>query len=330
LTLALDFVDIGIDLTRESGMPPHPSPARIEAIRRFNRFYTAEIGVIGERYLASPFTLAQARVIYELAQREASTEPATAAELAATLGLDPGYLSRLLASLRTRRIVDAALSARDRRRRNLALSVRGRRAFAALNKASHSDMAALLAKLPDHKQRQLVEAMGEIEMLLGTAPARAVLIRSWRPGDIGWVVSRHGALYAEEYGWDASFEGFVAEIAAKFLRQFDAKFENCWIAELDGSPVGSIFLVKQNSRIAKLRMFIVEPQARGLGIGRRLLATCIDFARHTGYREIRLWTNDILHAARKLYEESGFRLIDTERHRSFGKDLVGQSWRLEL
>jgi DNA-binding MarR family transcriptional regulator/N-acetylglutamate synthase-like GNAT family acetyltransferase len=301
---------------------------RIDAVRGFNRFYTQRIGVLDERLLASPFPLPQARVLFELAQRDG----VTAGELARALDVDTSYLSRMLRDLARKGLVRTARDPNDARRQPLALTPSGRKAFATLDARSREQVAAMLAPLGREGEARLVGAMGAIERLLGapSAPAEAFVLRPHEPGDLGWVVSRHGALYAQEYGWDMTFEALVAEIAAKFLRTYDARTERCWIAERDGERVGSVLVVRQSARVAKLRLLLIEPSARGHGLGRRLVAECIRFARAVGYRKVVLWTNDILHAARHLYEEAGFVLVAEEKHKSFGHDLVGQNWELAL
>ena len=302
--------------------------ARIEAVRRFNRFYTRRIGVLREGLVDSPFSLAEARVLYEVANR---TGP-TATDLAGALALDPGYLSRLLRGLEKQGVVARRRSDADGRRSHLELTPRGRRAFAALDSRSAAEVAAMLGAVAAPEQQRLVSAIETIERLLGAQaePRVPYLLRPHRPGDIGWVVSRHGALYAQEYGWDERFEAFVATIAAGFIERFDPGRERCWIAERDGENVGAVFLVRKSATVAQLRMLIVEPRARGLGIGKRLVDECERFARQCGYRRIVLWTNSILHAARGIYEAAGYRLVKEEPHHSFGQDLVGQYWELAL
>ena len=309
-------------------MPEANLDQRVAAVRRFNRFYTQKIGVLREGYLSSPFGLAEARVLYELGQRGQTS----ASELARDLGLDAGYLSRILGRFVRSRLLSTARSANDRRISHLVLTEKGERAFAQINMRSRDEIGAWLGALPAAKQQRMVGAMHAIESLLAAGPEAKTpyLIRPHQPGDIGWVISRHGALYAEEYGWDETFEALVAEIAAKFIRRFDPKRERCWIAEKDGENVGSVFLVRKSAAVAQLRLLIVDPKARGLGIGHRLVEECMAFARRTGYRKIILWTNDILHAARRIYESKGFRLVEEKRHHSFGKDLVGQIWELKL
>jgi DNA-binding MarR family transcriptional regulator/N-acetylglutamate synthase-like GNAT family acetyltransferase len=301
---------------------------RVRAVRRFNRFYTGRIGVLQEGYLASPFGLAEVRVLYELAHRDA----ATAGELARELGLDPGYLSRILRGFVRRGLVAKEVSRADGRRRLLRLTPAGRDAFAPLQERSRAEIRALLGRLPAPDQERVVAAMATVEGLLDVRPEPPVpyLLRPPRPGDMGWVVGRHGVLYADEYGWDERFEGLVAGIVAAFVAGQDPKRERCWIAERDGEPVGSVFLVAESEAVAKLRLLLVEPRARGLGIGGRLVEECVRFARAAGYRTLTLWTNDVLHAARHLYERAGFRLVASEPHHSFGHDLVGETWELAL
>lgn len=304
--------------------------ARIEAVRGFNRFYTQKIGVLREGLLESPFSLTEARILYELAHREAPT----ASALGKALGLDAGYLSRILQGFEKQGLIRKTRSADDGRQWHIRLTATGRKAFAALDSRSRAQVAALLGGLSEPQQRQAVEAMGRIEALLGDAwPANGkgpFLLRQHRPGDMGWVVYRHGILYAQEYGWDERFEALVAEIAAKFIQHYDPKREHCWIAEKEGEIAGCAFLVRHSATVAKLRLLLVEPGARGLGLGRRLVEECIRFARSAGYRKIMLWTNDVLHAARHIYEKAGFRLVHRERHKSFGHDLVGETWALKL
>jgi DNA-binding MarR family transcriptional regulator/GNAT superfamily N-acetyltransferase len=327
---------------------PSPLPDRVTAIRRFNRFYTGAIGALREHLHDSRFSLTEARVLYELAHRQDLTAGAIGRELA----LDSGYLSRILQRFARDGLVRRDRSARDGRQTRLTLTEAGRTAFAPLEAASAHEIGAKLARLPDPAQAALVAAMGQIETLLGGADtlghagghaeehpgehpasrpaARAWLLRPPRPGDIGWVVARHAALYAEEYAFDARFEALVAKVAGAFLEANDPACERCWIAERDGVNVGCIFLVRADAATAKLRLLLVEPTARGAGIGRRLIAECVDFARAAGYRRVVLWTNDILIAARQLYVQAGFRLIASKPHRDFGPAIMGEDWALEL
>lgn len=307
-------------------------PRRIAAVRRFNRFYTRRIGVLGAGHLDSPFSLTEVRVLYELAHRE---EP-TAAEIGRELGLDPGYLSRILHGFRKRKLIATRAAPGDRRRSLLALSDEGKAVFAQLDQRSSAEIEVMLRALSGDRQRRLLSAMASIEQLLGDSPGSVppsrepYLLRSPGPGDLGWVVHRHGVLYAEEYGWDERFEALVAGIVADFVRNFDPRRERCWLAEREGEVVGSVFVVRQSDEIAKLRLLLVEPSARGLGIGSRLVNECARFARRAGYRTLMLWTNDVLHSARRIYEAAGFRLVKSEPHDSFGHGLMGQTWELGL
>lgn len=309
--------------------------ARIAALRRFNRFYTQRIGVLRDGLLESPFSLAQVRVLYELAHTDAAVAGAggpTASELAATLGLDEGYLSRILSGFETQRLLRRRPSAADGRRQLLALTRKGRAAFAPLDRRSHDQAGTLLDGLCDDDRVRLIGALASVENLLGPrgTHSRPVRLRAPRPGDIGWVVHRHGAVYAQEYGYDAQFEALVAAIAAKFVQDFDPRHERCWIADCDARIVGSVFLVRQSADVAKLRLLLVEPEARGRGLGARLVRGCIRFARRAGYRSMVLWTQSELAGARHVYEQAGFRRVRRKAHRSFGRDLVAETWRLEL
>ncbi len=267
-------------------------------------------------------------MLYELAHHTTTT----ATELGKELGLDAGYLSRMLRRFQVRGLLDRKPSQSDGRQSVLSLTPRGREAFAQLNRDSHQDIAALLRTLGQPEQQGLVAAMHTIEGLLGAGPEHATpyVLRRPRPGDMGWVIQRHGALYAREYGWGEEFEALVADIVAKFIGHHDRKRERCWIAKLDGENVGSVFCVKKTEAVARLRLLLVEPRARGLGIGKRLVAECVRFARKVGYRRLTLWTNNVLHAARRIYEQTGFHLVQEEPHHSFGHDLVGETWDLEL
>jgi len=301
---------------------------RIEAARRFNRFYTRQIGVLHEGYLKSPFSLAQVRVLYELAHRQKPT----ATELSKDLGLDPGYLSRILRDFKKRGLIDRKTAENDGRQNLLWLTKRGQQVFAPLDARSHEQIGAMLRALPPEQQDRLVGAMRTIEELLGARPENTVpyLLRPHRAGDMGWVVQRHGVLYAQEYGWDETFEALVAGIVAKFIENYDPKRERCWIAEMEGERIGSVFCVKKSSTVAQLRLLLIEPKARGIGVGTRLVDECVRFARSVGYRKVMLWTNDVLVAAGRIYERAGFRLVHEEKHHSFGHDLVGQNWELKL
>jgi DNA-binding MarR family transcriptional regulator/GNAT superfamily N-acetyltransferase len=301
----------------------------IEQVRAFNRFYTRRIGVISERLLDSAFSLAEMRVLYELAHREAPT----ASDLARDLGLDAGYLSRILRRFEARRYVTRTRSADDRRHSALHLTAKGRAAFAPLEQRTSDAVGAMIQHLGDGEQRQLAAAMGTITRLLDPEPARnraPYVMRSHRPGDMGWVIQRHGELYAREWGYTAEFESLVARICADFLDNFDPAGERCWIAERDGLRVGSAFVVRKSKTVAKLRMLIVDPSARGLGLGGALVDECVRFAREAGYRTLTLWTHRQLEAARRIYQAAGFRCVAAAPVHSFGKDLVDETWELRL
>ena len=301
---------------------------RIGAVRRFNRLYTRRIGVLQDGFLDTPFSLAEARVLYELSRRNHST----ATEVAAALGLDHGYLSRILRGFTERGLVVKTSSPNDRRQSLLSLTVKGRLAFAPLDQRSQDDVAAMLSKLSPADQDRVVAAMHTIERVLGETPAPEVpyILRPPRPGDMGWIVSRHGSVYGGEYGWDDRLEALTAEIVAAFVRNFDPKRERCWMAEREGETVGSVFIVKDSDEVARLRLLLVDPSARGLGIGARLVEEAVRFSRDTGYRKVTLWTHSVLIAARRIYERAGFKLVASETHQEFGKELTGETWDLEF
>jgi DNA-binding MarR family transcriptional regulator/GNAT superfamily N-acetyltransferase len=309
-------------------MPQPDSDAQVSAVRAFNRFYTRKLGVLDQQLLRSPFSLSEARVLYELAHRG----NLAAKEIGLELGLDPGYLSRIIQKFDEDGLITRKPLAADRRQYQLSLTAKGRQAFAKLDRSSQDDIAAMLAALPRDGAPRLIDAMSAIEHLLGApqSPPPPAILRDPRPGDMGWVVQSHGELYAREYGFDASFEALVADIAGKFLASFDASRERCWIADIDGTQVGSVFLVKAGDDVAKLRLLLVDPAGRGQGLGRRLVGECISFARQCGYRKITLWTQSILLTARKIYQDAGFVLVATEPHRSFGQSLIGETWEREL
>lgn len=305
-----------------------PLDRRIEAVRRFSRFYSKQIGMLSEGLLDSPYSLTEARVVYELAHHGETT----ATELAGELGLDAGYLSRILAKLGKAGLIDKERSEADGRRSILRLSAAGEEVFAVLNGRSRNQIAEMLGPLSEPDRDTLVTAMGAVERLLGAGGEHRVpyLLRPHQIGDMGWVVHRHAVLYSEEYGFNQDFEALVAKVAGEFLTNFKPERERCWMAELEGTVVGSVFLVENSADVAQLRLLLIEPQARGLGLGRRLVAECIRFARAAGYSRMRLWTNDCLIAARMLYERAGFVLTESEPHHSFGQDLVGEIWELDL
>ena len=301
-------------------------------VRQFNRFYTRRIGLLDAGHLHTPFSLAEARVLYEVAHLDRPT----ASTLIATLDLDAGYLSRLLRGLRQRGLLTARAASGDRRRRELALTASGRKAFGQLDARATDAIAGMLERLNAPARDRLLASLGTVEALLhdaAVAPARTatVTLRAPEPGDLGWVVQRHGELYAEEYGWDASFERLVAKIVGEFAAADGGPANRCWIATLDGQRAGCVFLMPgATPGVGKLRLLLVEPWARGHGLGGRLVATCVAGAKEAGHQTLTLWTNDVLAAARRLYERAGFRLVQRERHRSFGKALVGQTWDLDL
>jgi len=299
----------------------------VSAIRGFNRFYTRKIGVV-DGVASNPFSLAEARVLYELAHRE---QP-TATDIRKELGLDAGYMSRILRGFERRKLVTREQSKTDERQRFLSLTAKGRRAFAPLDERSNRDVAAMLKKLSPTERKQLVDAVRTVGRLLGdkAQPRTPYLLRQHQPGDMGWIVHRQAILYAEEYGWDGTYEALAAEIVAQFIKNYDPKCERCWIAEKDGERVGAVFVAKASDETAKLRLLHVEPEARGLGIGKRLVDECVRFARQAGYQMMTLWTQSILHAARHLYEQAGFRIVREEQHHSFGKDLTAETWELDL
>ncbi len=303
---------------------------QVEAVRRFNRFYTRQIGVLREKLYQSPFSLTEVRVLYELATREKPT----ATELCKDLGLDAGYLSRMLRGFQKRGWVSRSASAQDGRQSLLTLTATGRKAFAPLNARSAEEVRALLHALPLAEQARLVDSMSTIEKLLGATrqtPSSPYRLRSLQPGDLGWVVHRHGVLYSQEYRYDQRFEALVAKIVGEFVERYDSRRERCWMAERNGELVGCVFLVKKSKAVAKLRLLLVEPTARGLGIGKRLVAECVAFARQAGYRKITLWTQSELKAARGIYQHAGFRLADQHRHNSWSrKGLVAEVWEMKL
>jgi DNA-binding MarR family transcriptional regulator/GNAT superfamily N-acetyltransferase len=299
-----------------------------EAVRGFNRFYTSRIGIIPEDYLGSRYTLAEARVIYELGRLGHDGE-STATELGRELELDLGYLSRLLQALKQRGLIRGERSPSDGRRSALTLTPKGRKSYLALDARSRKEIGGMLSPLPESDRSRLVGAMRTVEALLKNEKAQ-IELRGHRPGDMGWVVHSHGKLYFEEYGWDERFEALVAGITKDFVENLDPARERCWIAEMDGEPVGSVFLIKSSKAVAKLRLLLIEPKARGLGLGKRLVAECIDFARAKGYRKLVLWTQSNLAAARHIYRSAGFRLVKRQKHREFGYDLTGEFWQIDL
>ena len=299
----------------------------VENVRRFNRFYTRQIGVLNGGFLQSSFSLTEVRVLYEIAHRERTA----ASEIIRDLGIDAGYLSRILRAFHRKGLVAKRTSSDDRRQIDLTLTVKGRREFGKLEMRQRVEVARILQPLgPKHRLR-LLHAMGSIERLLLQPILRpTVTLRDHRPGDMGWITHRQAILYNQEYGWNTEYEALIADIMARFLRNFDPRYERCWVAECNCEIVGSVFCVRKSKTVAQLRLLYVEPSTRGARIGSRLVNECIAFARARGYRKLTLWTNSVLHAARKIYERAGFQLVAEEKHHSFGKDLVGQNWDLKL
>lgn len=308
-------------------MPQNALDTQVNALRAFNRFYTRKIGVL-DGMASSPFSLAEARVLYELAHRQ---QP-TATDIRKDLGLDAGYLSRILRNFERRKFVRREQSKTDERQRFLSLTAQGRKTFVPLDQRSNSDIAAILNDLSPAQRKQLVEAVQTVRTLLGdrAEPKTPYLLRPHQPGDMGWIVSRQAILYAEEYGWDGTYEALAAEIVAQFIKNFDPKREHAWVAEKDGERVGAVFVAKESDDIAKLRLLHVEREARGLGIGKRLVEECLRFARQAGYQKMTLWTQSILGAARHIYKTAGFRLVREEKHHRFGKDLTAETWEINL
>src|SRR5258706_4992951 len=300
---------------------------QVSAIRAFNRFYTRKIGVV-DGMASNPFSLAEARVLYELAHRD---QP-TATDIRKELGLDAGYISRILRDFERRKLVTRQQSKTDERQRFLSLTAKGRRAFAPLDERSNRNVAAMLEEHSTGERKQLVDAVQTVRRLLGdkAEPKTPYLLRQHQPGDLGWLVHRQAILYADEYGWDGTYEALAAGIMAQFIKSYDPKCERCWIAERDGARVGAVFVAKASDEVAKLRLLHVESEARGLGIGKRLVEECVRFSRQAGYQKITLWTQSILDAARHIYKQAGFRVMREEQHHSFGKDLTAETWELDL
>jgi len=300
----------------------------VDSVRQFNRFYTRQLGLLDKGYLGSNWTLTEVRVLYELAHKK----NVTAAQIAEELHLDVAYLSRILAEFEKRRLLKRAVSTTDARQRHLTLTARGIEAFGPLDRSAAQQITAMLAPLSESERSTLVSAMRQVQGLLEREPAKpsSYTLRGLEVGDIGWIIHRQGLLYAQEYGWDVSYEALVAEILAGFVGDFDPSRSGAWIAENSGARVGSVFLMPAATGVAKLRLLYVEPSARGIGLGRRLVEECIAGARARGYRTLTLWTNSVLISARRIYQAVGFKLRKEERHRSFGKNLVGQTWELKL
>jgi len=302
---------------------------RVESVRRFNRFYTLKLGVLNESYLQSGFSLAQGRVLYEVAR---SDEPLTATELGRRLGLDAGYLSRILREFEENKLIRRSVAADDARRSYVSLTVAGRKAVATLNARQHDAVVALLDEMPGDDQERFLASLGAVEQTLTPKDERGApyLLRELRAGDYGWVLERHAVLYGREYGWDQQFEAICAEFVASIARKTDPRRERGWIAERNGCRVGCVFVVRESDDVARLRMLLVEPSARGLGIGKRLVEECTRFARDAGYKKITLWTHSVLEAARDIYHRQGYRMVHVHSHEDFGKPVRSETWELDL
>lgn len=313
-----------------ASLAPDTLEGRIAAIRNFDRFYTRQLGVLREGLLHTPYSLTEARILFDLAQRD----DLSAAALGRALGLDAGYLSRMLARFEQQGLIEKTRSEDDGRQQLLRLTDAGREAFAVLDRRSRDEVADLLADLSDEEQQRMLAAMRTIEGILDKQPtfkfSEPFILRSFESGDMGWIVHRHGVLYAQEYGWNEHFEALVARIVADFIKHYDPVRERCWIAEMEGEPVGSVFVVRVDNEVAKLRLLLVEPKARGMGLGSRLVQECMRFARRAGYRKLTLWTNSVLLEARHIYRKSGFTCVAEEPYHDFGKDLVSETWELAL
>lgn len=309
-------------------MPELSHEERITVVRRFNRFFTRHLGVLREGLLHSPYSLTESRIIYEIANRD----NLIAADLSRELGLDAGYLSRILDLLSQRKLIQKVPSGSDGRQRLIHLTKEGEEAYSLLNNRSREEIAEMLNSLSMKDQNRLMEAMNTIEHLLGDGLkySEPYFLRQHEPGDMGSVIHMHGRIYAQEYGWDEHFEALVAQICSDFINHYNPDKERCWIAEIEGQVVGSIFVVQGDEGVAKLRLLVVDPAARGLGLGTRLVDECIRFAKRKGYKKLVLWTNSVLVTARKIYKKAGFELVQQEPHHSFGHDLVGENWELLL
>jgi DNA-binding MarR family transcriptional regulator/GNAT superfamily N-acetyltransferase len=306
--------------------------SRIAAVRRFNRVYTRQIGVLRKTYLDSPYSLGEARVLYEIARQNSPT----ASDIGRALDVDAGYLSRVLRRFEKGGLIARTASAQDARQSHLALTARGKKAYKPLEARVQRDTGDMLGKLAPADQARLIAAMGTIETLLGGESAtkpieeRGYSLRPPVPGDFGWVVKRNAELYAQDYQWTEPFEGVCAQIVADFANKYDAKRERCWIAEMNGERIGCIFLAQETATVARIRLLLVDPKARGLGLGARLVDECVNFARTAGYKKITLWTHSVLTAARHIYQKNGFKLMRSEKHKSWGRPVVSEHWDLEL
>jgi len=310
----------------------HQDTQRVDAVRRFNRFYTQHLGVLNDGFLDSPFSLTQARVLYEIRERGSST----ATDIGRDLGLDAGYLSRVVSQFEKSGLIRKERSPTDGRQSFLSITAMGRKAMDHLERRTVRQVGDVLHRLSDPEQDRLVSAMRSVERMIGPAPkdtketADDIVLREPKPGDLGWIVARHATLYQEEYGWAGNFEGLCAQIVADYAAKFDPARERCWIAEMDGENVGSVFLVKDTDETARIRLLLVDPVARGRGLGTRLTDACVRFARECGYRGITLWTHSVLLPARHIYAKAGFTLTSSEKKKSFGKNVVSEIWDLKL
>jgi DNA-binding MarR family transcriptional regulator/N-acetylglutamate synthase-like GNAT family acetyltransferase len=302
---------------------------RISIVRNFNRLITRRIGALREGLLHSPYPLTESRILFEIAYRENPT----ASELRKELGLDAGYVSRIIGRLEEQGIIEKSRSEQDARHLILHLTPEGRKAFDLLNRRSHDEVAELLNELSETEQHRLIQAMQTIEALLDNKELKysePYFLRQHAPGDMGWIVYKHGVLYAKEYGWDERFEALVSQIVADFINNYKPDKERCWIAEMDGEVVGSVMVVQHSDTVAKLRLLLVDPKGRGLGLGTKLVEECVRFAKRKGYSKLVLWTNNVLKEARHIYKKTGFELVAEENHHSFGQDLIGETWELLL
>ena len=313
---------------------PGSTPQRIAAVRRFSRFYTRQIGALRKTFLDTPYSLAEMRVLYELAQGAADSDGPTASDIARALDIDAGYLSRVLRNFEKRGLIARKTSKQDARQSHLSLTAKGRKTFAPAERRSNKDVADMLGRLGSDEQARLVNAMETIETLLGGEnegeKQRSYTLREPKHGDFGWMVTAHAKLYAEEYNWTEPFEGLVAQIVADFVNNHDPKRERCWIAEMDGENVGCVMVVKDSDEVARIRLLLVDRQARGLGLGTKLVDECIAFARAAGYKKMTLWTHSVLTAARHTYEKAGFTLTASEPRHTWGEDVVAEFWDMEL
>jgi len=309
-------------------MGPTDLQSAVDKARRFNRFYTKRIGLLNQGYLETNFSLTQARILFELAQRKGLT----ATDLIRELDIDRGYLSRNLAQFEKQGLIQRTTSKKDQRFQTLKLTAAGKKSFSVLNNRSSQEIGEWLKKLSDEQKQELLEAMNTVQNILGSPSDsnEPIRLRTYGPGDVGWIIARHGALYASEYQFDETFEGLVAEILGRFLKRHDSKKECIWIAERNREKLGTVTIVDAGDKVAQLRCLLVEPKARGLGIGQKLIEECIRFSKRNGYTRMKLWTQSHLHAARHLYEKAGFKIVEKKPQFSFGQKVVSEIWELSL